>query len=99
MGFGKDECVPVLFAPPQPNPTQRGMIMCVLCLPCGIGLKLNQRIFLLGAIEWGQVQSVSVLALLQREQTEVVVRVAATSTCVDDDISVIADFTFWDFSG
>ena len=51
------------------------------------------------AIEWGQVQSVSVLALLQREQTEVVVRVAATSTCVHDDISVITDFTFGNFSG
>ena len=75
------------------------MIMCVLCLACGIGLKLNQRIFLLDAIEWGQVQSVSVLALLQREQTEVVVRVAATSTRVHDDISVITDFTFGDFSG
>jgi len=49
------------------------MIMCVLCLACGIGLQLNQRIFLLDAIEWGQVQSVSLLARLQREQTEVVV--------------------------
>ena len=72
--------------------------MCVLCLACGIGLQLNQRIFLLDEIEWGQVQSVSVLALLQREQTEVVVRVAATSTYVHDDISVIAYFIFGNFS-